>query len=117
MSELYAPVTLANPLDGADSGTSHDLIRDDEGRWAYTAADLSSVVTQNCHGNSQYYGSENSGGVARRFTWLLLGVYVQTMALLFSLISLEIHREGTVLTYNVNEMLHFCKTIVVMLHW
>lgn len=69
MSELYAPVTLANPLDGADSGTSHDLIRDDEGRWAYTAADLSSVVTQICHGNSQYYSSENSGGVARRFTW------------------------------------------------
>lgn len=68
MSELYALVTL----DGADNGTSHDLIRDNEGRWASTPADLSSAVTQNCHGNSQNYSAPNSGGVARRFIRLLL---------------------------------------------
>lgn len=70
IGELYALVTLANPRDGADSGTSHDFIRDDEGRWACTAADLSSVVTQICHGNSRYHSSKNSGGVASRFTRL-----------------------------------------------
>lgn len=72
--ELYALLTLANPLDGAESGTSHDLIRDDESTWAFTLADLSSAVVQGCHGNSHIRSAENSDRKARRFIRLLLGI-------------------------------------------
>lgn len=72
--ELYALVTLTNPLDGAESGTCHDLIRDDEGTWAFTLADLSSAVVQSCHGNRHIHSAENSDRKARRFFRLLLGI-------------------------------------------
>lgn len=79
MGELYALVTLANPLDGADSGTSHDLIRDDEGWWTSTTTDLSSVVAQSCHGNSQTYSVENSG---KAFHMILLRVFADDGAII-----------------------------------
>lgn len=74
IDKLYVKVTLANPLDGADSGTSHDLIRDDEGTGAFTTADLRSAVVQSCHGNSHISSAENSDRQPRRFMRLLLSV-------------------------------------------